>query len=891
MMRSCFVPRVSALLGGAAALIALCGSAAAQGMPPAATPAKEGFFPFVIPWDDAASGAEGSVTDVSYLNAKPAGLNGRIIVRNGHFVETKTGTRVRFLGTNFSFAANFPRHEDATKIAAHLAKLGINIVRIHHHDADYGLLWDKSQPNHQQIAPTSRDRLDFLIAELKKNGIYVNLNLHVSRKFTAADGFPASVEQIALAYDKRVDNYDRRMIELQKQFARDYLTHINPYTKQSYVADPCVAMVEINNENSLVDQAAENLSAGLSDLPEPFQGDLAALWNQWLRKKYRTDTALRDAWRAGVTPPGPSLVNGASRWILERQGSSVAALTSAPATGAEVSATGPEAAPPVAATVRAVDGTDWHIQAQLTGLDLKEGANYTLRFRAKADTVRRLKINAGLDQADWRRVGMEADASLGTDWQTYQYTFAASQVVPGHSRIAFVLGDQIGTISLRDVSLRPGVDAALAAPAGSLTDATVRMPQTGTALVRRDWLHFLSDTERAYADEMRGYLKATLGVASPIIHSQISWGGAAGLYREAEMDFADNHAYWNHPNFPGRSWDPKNWTIANRPMVGDLATGGRGTLLGLAEYRVAGKPYTISEYNQPAPSDFQCEMVPEIAAFAAAQDWDALFLFDYGGYGAGAPSDRIQGFFGIGSNPAKAAFLPAAALLFREARIAPLTAAKTLDLTAAALRDGVPLAKLWLRAAPETPVERLGIRHSVRLAATGRLAKGPAAHSGAAAASPVRVTNEAGGRFTVATGSVGASAGFLGGGSEVRLGSARIQVASFGNNFCALTLTPLDADTRSPSLLLTLVGKVENANMGWNGRRTSVGNQWGTGPSLAEFVPATVTVPAPPGSLVWALDATGRRSRAIPVTFAGGLLTFRTDAAARTVWYEIARAK
>ena len=86
-------------------------------------------------------------------------------------------------------------------------------------------------------------------------------------------------------------------------------------------------------------------------------------------------------------------------------------------------------------------------------------------------------------------------------------------------------------------------------------------------------------------------------------------------------------------------------------MVSDLADGKGGTLRDLAEYRVAGKPYSVSEYNHPAPNDYRAEMLPELATFAAFQDWDMIYLFDYGDYGAGAPTDKINGYFGISQRP------------------------------------------------------------------------------------------------------------------------------------------------------------------------------------------------------------------------------------------------
>jgi glycosidase len=54
-----------------------------------------------------------------------------------------------------------------------------------------------------------------------------------------------------------------------------------------------------------------------------------------------------------------------------------------------------------------------------------------------------------------------------------------------------------------------------------------------------------------------------------------------------------------------------------------------GTLTGLAARRVAGKPYTVSEYNHPAPNQYVAEGFPMIAAFGAFQGWDGVFSFDY----------------------------------------------------------------------------------------------------------------------------------------------------------------------------------------------------------------------------------------------------------------------
>ena len=319
----------------------------------------------------------------------------------------------------------------------------------------------------------------------------------------------------------------------------------------------------------------------------------------------------------------------------------------------------------VQAAVTQVDGTAWHVQVHQTGLDLKNAAAYTVTFRAKADKERTLPVAASLDQDDWHNVGLDASAALTPDWKSFSYVFTAHDAVPNHCRLAFTLGDQAGTVWIDALQIHPGADGAGLPPGQSLSHQSVAIPISALKAQHDDWIAFLADTERRYADEMRGYLKDTLHVHANIICSQISWGGLTGLNREANMDFADNHAYWQHPTFPHKPWDPTDWTISNTPMVADLASGGGGTLRDLAEYRVAGKPYSVSEYNHPAPSDYRAECLPELATFAAFQDWDAIYLFDYGDYGAGVQNDKINNYFGIGSDPAKTAFLPAAAMIFR----------------------------------------------------------------------------------------------------------------------------------------------------------------------------------------------------------------------------------
>ncbi|MBV9851540.1 MAG: carbohydrate binding domain-containing protein [Armatimonadetes bacterium] len=856
----------------AALALALAGTDRAQ--TPAAPAASPSMFPFVIPWDDA---TPGTATDVSFLNTKPAGAHGYIVPRGGHFVESGIGKRVRFLAVNLAAGSAFPDHADAEKVAARLAKYGVNLVRLHHMDnVDWGPtqhIWDDSYKDRRHISPAQLDKLDYLIAQLKKNGVYANINLHVSRQFSAADGFPPSVEKIPFGYDKRVDNYDRRMIALQKEYARQLLTHVNPYTHLSYASDPCVAVVEINNENSLMgDPWGPGFGSDLDALPEPFRGELVGLWNDWLTKKYGTDARLRAAWLKGVTPPGPA-INTYASWTIEHQGTSEAALSPQPQAGGS---------PDAIITVTQIDDTGWHVQAHQTGLNFRDGATYTVSFRAKADAPRAMNVAAGLDQADWHNIGLSADADLTTDWKTFRYVFTAHEPVPRHGRVAFQLGDKTGTVWISDLQVRPGAEGAGLLPGQSLAARTVDMPVSTTRNQHEDWLLFLADTERAYADGMRDYLKHDLHVHANVIDSQLGFGGLSSVNREAGSDFADAHAYWQHPSFPHRAWDPVDWNIPNTPMVADLASGGGGTLRDLAAYRIAGRPYSVSEYNHPAPNDYQAETVPVLASFAAFQDWDMIYLFDYGAYGAQAANDKIQGYFGVGSNPAKMAFFPAAALIFRAGEMPPAVGASVLGAGPSGWKvkfaQGVPdAARAWQ--ASGRPPAFLNGRLALGLTRSTSVTQGNT-HPATVLKT---VKTSAGARYVADSPNAVAIVGFVGG-QTVTTHEAQFLFRPFGNNFVAVTLTPLDGRpiAQSRHMLLTLAGKVENQDMRWNAARTSVGDRWGHGPTMAEGIPATVTLPHMQVRRVYALDATGRRTQEV-----GPARVFDVGPQYKTVWYEL----
>src|SRR5512133_323258 len=123
------------------------------------------------------------------------------------------------------------------------------------------------------------------------------------------------------------------------------------------------------------------------------------------------------------------------------------------------------------------------------------------------------------------------------------------------------------------------------------------------------------------------------------------------------------HAYWEHPDFPGKSWSATDWKIRNSSMVSDKKG---GTLRSFGQNRVDGMPLTITEYDHPAPTFFCAEMFPMLNSIAAFQDFDGIYHFTFDApYGKG----RINDFFSSSGHPLKQVFVPVGAAFFRMSEV------------------------------------------------------------------------------------------------------------------------------------------------------------------------------------------------------------------------------
>ncbi len=247
-----------------------------------------GWYPFAYNLKDATL----ENIDLSGILEAPAGQHGFLTINSeGHFAFAD-GKRIRFFGTVLGGAQTSPDHKTAEIMAARLAKYGINMVRFHCPDAAYGQLIDYKKGSSRYFDAEALDRYDYLFAQFKKHGIYSYFDLLDYREFKPSDGIKdaAQMQSHWVRSMKAASMFDKRMLELQKEYATNLLTHKNPYTGLRYVDDPALAIQEITNENSLF-----YIQFGSLLLPSYMQ-DLRQLWNEWLLKKYNNRDGLVRAW-------------------------------------------------------------------------------------------------------------------------------------------------------------------------------------------------------------------------------------------------------------------------------------------------------------------------------------------------------------------------------------------------------------------------------------------------------------------------------------------------------------------------------------------------------------------------------------------------------------------
>lgn len=816
------------------------------------------------------------------------------IDHDGHFAVN--GNRVRFFGTNLVADGAFPAKEKAWFIAGHLRKMGFNLVRFHHLDNPWSpqSIFEQEKDT-RHLNPVTFDRLENIIAELKRNGVYINMNLHVSRTLNAHDGVP---EYDSLPeFGKVVNYFDPQMLALHKEYARELLTHVNPYTGKSLPNDPVMAMMEITNENSLYrawrdGSLVPRYAGGLLTVRHTKMLD--SLWEQFLINRYGTTDSLRVAWSAGVIDRsstnqirnGGFELNGIANWVIEKNGTAAAVM----ATDSVNAFHGKYAC---RVTVQQSDGTDWHLQFKEAGLSLAKDSLYVISFAARSDSQRTISCTVQKETSPWTWYG-GSSASLTTQWKTYSFAIRASEALAGDVRLSFGVGAHNGAYWFDEVIFgQPNTNGLLAGE--SLESKTVQRVSYAACSSYsdqrvRDISAFYIGLQSEYFTQMRTYLRDSLNVKVPIVGT--NWNvGPADLAAQSTADYVDNHAYWDHPSFPSIPWSATDWLINNTAMVNE--TNG-GTIPGLmAGVPMKNKPYTISEYNHAFPNRYQTEGVLFLSSYASFHGVDGLMFFDYNGSWDDWETDKVGSYFNIARNSVMMALMPSCAYAYRNGLISPAA----LTLYANYSRDDYLLlpkrdASGW--SGPSLFLPTLALEHAVRIGTFDAGSNFDAGSLPAVAGNPYvtdtkQINWNTSGLFTVSSPQFAAITGFLYTGAGVHIGPLTLQNATEFGTLTWLSLTG-DSLTKASRSLLTVSSRTQNVGMIWDGTRT-VHNSWGQAPTIVQSLELSLKIALRADSLsVIALDPTGAESSSATTYYPVGQNLFdikimQTQPEGRALWF------
>jgi len=225
-----------------------------------------------------------ALLDLRSLNEKVAGQSGFVrLAPDGESFVLGDGTPIRFWGVSIDARKDLIVNESAHH-ARFLAKRGVNMVR-----------WYRpfySQAKNARITdidPKSIDATWKFVTAMKKEEIYVTLcpywcgDTRPGPSWRGLEGWPEKETPWGLLF------FNPSLQQGYKAWLKALLARPNPYTGIPLANEPAVAVIQLQNEDSLLFYTAQNIKGKQAEL-------LGRQFGDWLKTKYGTlDDAVR-AW-------------------------------------------------------------------------------------------------------------------------------------------------------------------------------------------------------------------------------------------------------------------------------------------------------------------------------------------------------------------------------------------------------------------------------------------------------------------------------------------------------------------------------------------------------------------------------------------------------------------
>jgi hypothetical protein len=257
-----------------------------------------------------------ALLDLRGLNERLAGESGFVSAgADGHF-RLGNGKPARFWAVNTDVARErvfTPRPRwsatppDLARHARFLAKRGVNMVRLHAH----------LNPNPAQaISDIDGDERDWIwrtVAAMKKEGIYTTISPYwaIPAKIGASWGMPGGPEQSATG----LLFFDETLQRAYTGWLRKLFSEKNPYTGIPLAQDASVAIIQIQNEDSLLFWTVNGLKGEQ-------RRNLGVKFARWAAKKHGSLDAAFKGWENDRLPgdrDGESILDFHNIWELTQE--------------------------------------------------------------------------------------------------------------------------------------------------------------------------------------------------------------------------------------------------------------------------------------------------------------------------------------------------------------------------------------------------------------------------------------------------------------------------------------------------------------------------------------------------------------------------------------------
>ncbi|MEQ7005841.1 hypothetical protein ABN028_06520 [Actinopolymorpha sp. B17G11] len=250
-----------------------------------------------------------SPIDLRHLNERTAGERGFVTSHGGRFI-LGSGRPVRFWAVNVGPEIIRQDQGSVDYLARFLAKRGVNLVRIH------GPIFDEGSGDLAAVDMAYLDQLHYFAAAMKREGIYTHLSFYFPLwvQLGSDVGFPA-YDSIESKNPFALLMFDPDFQEVHRAWARTLFTTRNPYTGRPLGADPGVAIVEIQNEDSFF---FWTFSRG--NIPAEHLAILDTAFGSWLADRYGSAADALAVWGEGSEvdgdTPGDGVMVVQEAWMM-----------------------------------------------------------------------------------------------------------------------------------------------------------------------------------------------------------------------------------------------------------------------------------------------------------------------------------------------------------------------------------------------------------------------------------------------------------------------------------------------------------------------------------------------------------------------------------------------